>query len=471
MQTSKRRRELLRAMFLGSAAAGLYACGSSSSSPNRGPGDSPTPDNPSPDNPEPDTPNPPPVAAATELPLQPGPLSQIGPLVESEVDSILIPEGFSVRRVARSGLPASPGFTPWHQAPDGGAVFMADDGGWVYVSNSESTPGGVGALRFDANGEVTDNYRILRNTRRNCAGGATPWQTWLSCEEVGDGQVYECDPFGDADSAVAHPALGIFNHEAAAVDMPTRSVYLTEDSGSGRLYRFTAIGNNTAINGREGLNLDAGLLEVLEIEGFENGGYQDDLNNARKLHKVSWVPVQSPDRPQAEVRDELNATGSAPGTVFKGGEGIWMQYFPEGERPSVDGSPNPLRAVVFFTCKGDNRVYALDVDNDLIEVVFDNDQLIGNDMPIDDVDNLVVSPAGDVIVAEDGDAMRLLLVIPNQPSKILLQVPGGSSELTGPAFTADGSRLYFSSQRGPVFFGIPGQGLTYELTIPEAYRS
>lgn len=459
------RRQVLRSMFLGSVALGIYGCGGSSNN-------SSTPD--VPDVPEvPDVPDvPDPVVPATELPLQAGPLANIGNLVESDVDGTLIPEGFSIRRVARAGFSPSFNFTLWHSNPDGGAVFQADDGGWVYVSNSESTPGGVGALRFDANGDISDNYRILRDTRNNCAGGATPWQTWLSCEEVSDGQVYECDPFGSADDAVARPALGIFNHEAVAVDLPTRTLYLTEDSGSGRLYRFTSVGAKTSINGKEGLDLDNGLLEVLEIEGFEAGGYQEDLDVARKLHKVKWVAVQSPERTQAEVRSEIEATGvGAPGTVFKGGEGIWTQEFPEGQRQTVDGSDHPLRAVIFFACKGDNRVYALDVDNELIEVVFDNEQLTAVDeLPYDDVDNLVVSPAGDVIVAEDGDAMRLMVMIPNQPAKILLQVPGGESELTGPAFTADGSRLYFSSQRGPVNLGIPWFGTTYELTIPEEYR-
>ena len=85
------------------------------------------------------------------------------------------------------------------------------------------------------------------------------------------------------------------------------------------------------------------------------------------------------------------------------------------------------------------------------------------------MDNLVVSPAGDVVVAEDGDLMRLMVMIPNQPAKILLQVPGGGSELTGPAFTPDGSRLYFSSQRGRAALLSPS-GVTYEVTIPEAFR-
>ncbi|MDX1587377.1 MAG: DUF839 domain-containing protein [Oleiphilaceae bacterium] len=457
------RRAFLQNLFLGTVGVSLYGCKPFSDS-----SVSPTDTAAAPDLPLG------PVIPASQLPFTTTPLSGIGPLVESDINGVFIPEGFSIRRVARSGsIPVVGSQTPWHTFPDGGAVFDAPDGGWVYVPNSEIDPdGGVGAIRFNAIGELTDNYRILTETRRNCAGGPTPWQTWLSCEEVGDGLVYECDPFGDETTARVLPKLGVFNHEAVAVDAATRTLYLTEDSGSGRLYRFTSAGSATAINGQSGLDLDNGVLEVLEIDGFENGAYQEDLAAARQLKAVKWVPVRSPERPQADVRREImETTGQpAPGTVFKGGEGIWMQQFSEGERAVVAGSPNPLRAVVFFACKGDNRVYALDIDNDLIEVVFDNEQLSDDELPFDDVDNLVVGPAGDVIVSEDGDAMRLMVLTPNQPSRILLQITGGGSELTGPAFTSDGSRLYFSSQRGPVTLGIPNLGETFELTIPEAFR-
>src|SRR5690606_23718148 len=116
-----------------------------------------------------------------EFAIAPGPLADIGELVETGVDGILAPQAFEVPVVARDLSNAVSGvFDPlglsgyhWHSAPDGGAVFPADDGGWVYVSTSETSPrGGVGALRFNALGRVVDAYRILDNTRRNCAGGA-----------------------------------------------------------------------------------------------------------------------------------------------------------------------------------------------------------------------------------------------------------------------------------------------------------
>ena len=113
---------------------------------------------------------------------------------------------------------------------------------------------------------------------------------------------------------------------------------------------------------------------------------------------------------------------------------------------------------MFFASKGDNRVWAIDIENSLIELIYDtqNNQAFpnlrnigGTSSNFNQVDNVGVTPGGDVLVAEDGTAMRLAVMLNNQPAKLLMQITRGGSEIAGPALTPDGSRLYFGSQRGP----------------------
>lgn len=407
-----------------------------------------------------------------------GPLSGIGPLVDTGVDGIRAPRGFGLRAVARhlfdpvSGHfdPFGIGGHPWHKAPDGGACFAAPEGGWVYVSNCESNSvGGASALRFDVDGRVEAAYRVLDGTRRNCSGGATPWQTWLSCEEIGDGLVYECDPFGGPAGARSWPALGCFNHEAVAVDLHTRSLFLTEDAGDGRLYRFESAARTSTDSG-DRLDLENGRLQVLNVSGEQDGGYAKSSAQARTLRPARWVDVPEPLAPQAQVRAARSRDGlDVPGTVFRGAEGIWVHTLPPALRTVPPGGDRPSRAIVFFACKGDNRVYALDIDNGLIEAVFDNTL---EALAVHDVDGLVVGPAGDIVVSEDGAATRLIVLRPGQDAVTLLAAGHARSELTGLAFSPDGSRLYFSSQRGPNLpFRARGTGVTYELRIPADIRA
>jgi uncharacterized protein len=174
--------------------------------------------------------------------------SPYGPLrSEPDENGLLLPEGFTSRIIAIAGEPVDGTGHVWHAFPDGAGTFDDGEGGWYYACNSEvfdfyrPESGSVSAIHFDADGNILDAYSILQGSDSNCAGGPTPWGTWLSCEENythQKGRVFECDPTGRSE-AVERPALGLWSHEAVAVDPDDGKLYLTEDNSSGVIYRFT----------------------------------------------------------------------------------------------------------------------------------------------------------------------------------------------------------------------------------------
>ncbi|GAA3304593.1 hypothetical protein GCM10020295_56130 [Streptomyces cinereospinus] len=196
------------------------------------------------------------------------------------------------------------------------------------MSNSEINPGGgVSAVKFSSTGAITGAYRILSNTRTNCAGGKTPWNTWLSCEEVSLGYVYETDPWG-VNAAVRRDAMGRFKHEAAAADPVRRVIYLTEDETNGRFYRFipTTWGN-----------LSSGTLQVMVAGSGTSGSF-------------SWADIPDPDGSPTTTRTQVSGSKS-----FNGGEGCYY-----------------ANDTVWFTTKGDNRVWQLNLTNNTYELAYDD---------------------------------------------------------------------------------------------------
>jgi uncharacterized protein len=354
-------------------------------------------------------------------------LTNLGPLLEPDGNGVRLPAGFTSRVVARSANPVVPGRAfVWHGAPDGGACY-ADGDGWIYVSNSElsSHLGGASALRFDAAGNIVDAYPILTGTSGNCAGGATPWGTWLSCEENGDGgRVFECDPRG-IQPAIERPALGRFNHEAIAYHEATHTLYLTEDRPDSRLYRFTP----ATLTGAGFADLSAGALAVAEVIAQQG------------VNRVVWHDLPDPLGLAQPTRRQVPAS-----TPFNGGEGIVA-----------------FRNRIAFTTKGDNRVWTYTVATETIAITYDP---ASNANPIlSGVDNITANFAGEYLVAEDGGDMQIVVLSAAGDVLPLLQVVGqDQSEITGPAFSPDGMRLYFSSQRGAT--GDSLDGITYEVTGP-----
>jgi secreted PhoX family phosphatase len=350
-------------------------------------------------------------------PLQPARrMPRIGSLGAADALGWELPAGYRSRLVIATGDPLPGSATTFPGAPDGAGVFPRGNGGWTICWNNElgNGAGGVTGLTFDAAGSLTSATQLATGMNRPCAGGTTPWATWLSCEEVPRGRVFEIDPRGRLETRV-HPQMGVFNHEAAVVDSARRCVYLSEDRADGLFYRYRYAVDN---------DLSVGVLEAAVVAADST---------------VTWVAIPDPLATTTECRAQV------PATAFNGGEGLVL----------TDGR------TVLLTTKNDGRLWSYDIVEATMVVVYDpataaNPVLRGPD-------NVTVTPAGDAIVCEDGDNMELVAVDRQgrvAPFARLAGQPG--SELTGVNLSPDGRRLYVGSQRA---FG-PDRGAIYEITGP-----
>ena len=377
-------------------------------------------------------------------PVTVAPAGPYGPLLPFDANGIALPPGFTSREIARGGeIVSATGGDPyaWHFRTDGQATFPTlgagsrPDRGWILVANSEvrgPPGGGVSAVEFGADGTVERAYRVLAGTMSNCAGGPTPWGTWLSCEEHVEGKVWECDPAGGPEDAVARPALGVFVHEAACVDPVNQRVYLTEDRPDGCWYRFTC---------DHYPDLSSGLLEVAVVDGAGT---------------VTWKEVPEPGGGAANpTRAQV-----AEAAHFAGGEGLW---YDEGK--------------VYFTTKGDNRVWLYDVALSKLEVLYDA-AAVGPTAPLEGVDNITVAPSGDVFVCEDGRDHDICLITPDFTISRFLKLDptvhggpavgsvGAGNETVGVVFSPTGTHMYFGAQRSFAEAGETPKGVVYEISGP-----
>jgi uncharacterized protein len=422
--------------------------------------------------------------------------------VAADAAELLVPQRFTVARLSATLAPsqAHPEFIV-PQAFDGMAAFPLPNGNVRLIRNHEisdpssrATPlapnaydekagGGTSSLevriRRGADGgvagvELLDEYISLSGTLVNCAGGPTPWGSWLTCEETTQGApqgrladhgyIFEvhASATGPVDP-VPLKAMGRFVHEAVAVDPATGFVYETEDyrynpdnreqqPGSG-FYRF--IPNE---NGR----LQAGgrlqMLAVRDRPGYDTTRGQQ----AGTVLPVHWVDIPDPDPahaatdPSAVFRQGLAAGGA----IFQRLEGCWYG----------DGS-------VFFnsTSGGDARAGQVwqyrpvgspqaqrDGDAGELILVFESPSRAVLDSP----DNLCVSPRGGLVLCEDGAGVQFIRGLTTRGQIFdLVQTNGELPEFCGATFSPDGDVLFFNIQGSTSSIGR-AMGGTYAMWGP-----
>ncbi len=415
--------------------------------------------------------------------------SGYGPLVPDPAGILALPRGFSYRVLATSGVSRLEDGSLTPADMDGMAAFDHGKGTTlVYnheISGTEAPPvpalpgltydpranGGTTSIDLDRKGRRVREYVSVAGTENNCAGGVTPWGTWLTCEETerraattganlrdfDHGYVFEVSPVqseNPGNSPVPLKFLGRFSHEAVAVDPETHAVYETEDASNpnGLYFRWLPPkgfeGGKGALvalaNSPEGAT--AGRLQAMRCSRGDR--HIADLSQATQpgtRYRVTWVDV--PDRDGIAGGSVRKQFADDQITRSRKLEGAWWAdggaYFVASYARLSDGSVNehdgqvwfydPQRETVTLT-----TIFGVNTDPDVDAENYDGP------------DNITVSPYGGVVLAEDGAGVQHLVgVTESGQAYALARNEQGGSEFTGPVFSPDGKTLFACIQSGP----------------------
>lgn len=423
-----------------------------------------------------------------------GPLSPVAE-IDGKGTFLALPDGFQYRLLSTTGDLMSDGI-PTPSRPDGMGAFVGTRGTVRLVRNHEvifeaaepaggagnagtaydpRSGGGTSHLDIDPRSrELVADWLSLHGTNFNCAGGVTPWGTWLTCEETVNGPdanrtflgttidleqqhgyLFEVPARrGPGELVLQQPitAAGRFTHEAVAVDPATGIVYETQDdfAGPSGFFRYIAPIDPRKVRRLE----DGGTLQVLSVspEGSTQVVDLSGLQDVGTTFPVRWItiPEANPTFPTGIANDpaaawmmEMSASPRG-ATHFSRLEGIWYGNRRMFFNSTQGGTPaDPTGAPTSGFGSGFGQVWMYDLDREVLTLVFASPAKDVLDMP----DNLTVTPRGALLLCEDSPEANMLRVL--TPSGGLFEFAQNvfsNDEFAGAAFSPDGQTLFVNLQ-------------------------
>lgn len=420
-----------------------------------------------------------------------------GPLIRDPNGVFDLPQGFSYRIISQGGETMSDGLLVPGQF-DGMACFALEGSRVALVRNHELKgsskthrnwgpggfhqerigrldktkaydtdktglvlPGGTTTVVYDlATGETVSQHLSLAGTSTNCGGGATPWGSWLTCEETDEkpdghdvmkdhGYVFEvpASATGLVDP-VPLKAMGRFEHEAVAVDARTGVLYQTEDKGDGLFYRF--------IPTTPGKLADGGRLQAMVLRGApgaNTANHPDRIWNVGDWKEVDWVDLDDVESPNDDLRKRGHAAGAA---LVARGEGI----FP-GENDfyftATTGGPIQRGQILRYVPSPDEGKRGERRQPGRLQLFVETTDQKALNMG----DNLIVAPWGHLVVCEDNYSAEIRNHLRGVTPDGRLYTIGrsvfqGNSETAGVCFSPDGGTMFLNIQYPGLTLAIKG---------------